>query len=39
VLRGSVAGLTTTGSQFFQVGVGGLLGTPQDEDQFGASLA
>jgi hypothetical protein len=38
VLRGSVAGLTTTGSQFFQIGAGGILGTPDNEDHFGIAV-
>jgi hypothetical protein len=37
VLRGSAPGLTTAGSQFFQQGFGGILGTGEDEDLFGTS--
>ena len=39
VLSGSASGLTGSGSQLFRQGAGGVLGTPEDEDQFGWSLA
>ncbi len=38
VIRGAAPGLVTAGSQFFQQGLGGLLGFGEDEDQFGAAL-
>ena len=39
VLSGSAGGLTGSGSQLFRQGAGGVLGTPEDNDQFGSSLA
>ena len=39
VLSGSADGLTGSGSQLFRQGAGGVLGTPEDNDQFGSSLA
>jgi hypothetical protein len=39
VLSGSSGGLTGNGSQLFRQGAGGVLGTPEDNDQFGSSLA
>jgi hypothetical protein len=35
VIRGAAPGLVTAGSQFFQQGIGGILGLGEDEDQFG----
>ena len=39
VLSGSAAGLTGSGSQLFRQGAGGVLGAPEESDQFGSSLA
>jgi hypothetical protein len=39
VLSGSAGGLTGSGSPLFRQGAAGVLGTPEDNDQFGSSLA
>ena len=39
VLYGGTAGLSTTGDQIFSQGVGGLVGTSEAGDRFGAALA
>ena len=39
VLKGSAAGLTATGSQYFSQATSGIFGDPAASDHFGASLA
>jgi hypothetical protein len=38
VLHGSAAGFSTTGSLFFQQGLGGMIGTADADDRFGVAL-